>query len=282
GRSVGEVFRVVFAVADLALAGLDHGGRGEKPAVDEFGDVAFADQPAQVHVEFVQAGLVLGGERGSRLGGLLAFGGRGAGRLLQAEVFGGQFALANHRMRLDEADEFADAVGEDLAGRAEFALHGADVADALGAFFEDGEAFATEASAQGVGGVERELLLAFELTFDGAADFAGGQGVEQASGDAEGLDRAHDLTAGVLQQVGAGGFDRGEGRGVGGRGGLGRDFGDFGSFRRRGGFGGFRRRGGFRYFRRGGGLRGLGGFVDRGSCGVGRGFHGGFRRPGFF
>src|SRR5690606_28888993 len=122
----------------------------------------------------------------------------------------------------------------------------------------------------------------FELTFDSAADFAGGQGFEQASGVAEGFDRTHDVTASVLQQGVAVSFDRDEWWGVGGRRRLMLDFCNFGSFRRRGGFGGFRRRGGFRYFRRGGGLRGLGGFVDRGSCGVGRGFHGGFRRPGFF
>src|SRR5581483_4560581 len=129
-------------------------------------------------------------------------------RQSEAEEFFGQLAGPDHRMGLDEVDERADALGKGLAGDAEFALHRADVAHALGAFLENGETLTTESPAEAIGGVERKTALAFELALDGAADFAGREKLERFAVKTGMLDRTEDLFAGLGKEVGPGFLQR--------------------------------------------------------------------------
>ncbi|MDR1284055.1 MAG: hypothetical protein LBK99_25055 [Opitutaceae bacterium] len=110
-------------------------------------------------------------------------------------------------MFLNVADKAVDRIGKGLAGDAKFPFHGAYVADAFGAFFEDRESFATETAAECVGGIERETALFFQISFECAADFSLRQRFEQASGESELAGGAEYFLAGMGEQVLAGVFE---------------------------------------------------------------------------
>ena len=180
GRRFGEVFRIVLSGFDLAFTGLDHRGRRVERAVDELGDVTFAHEPRQIALQTGEFIALLDGERvlDGRGRGLAGRHRRSGRRGRDVEEFATEFAGFDHRVRFDERDERADAVGERLARNAEFPFHGAHVADALRAFLEDREMFAAKTTAERVGRIERETTLTLERAFDGVANLAGGQELE--------------------------------------------------------------------------------------------------------
>ena len=173
---------------DFFLAGLGHRRRRKEPSVDKLSHVAFTHEPHQIALQADDLGALLSRQRWldrccdrDRLRGLRSFsrGGhwhrRDLGRLdrhRDAEKLLSQFARANHRMTLDERDERTDAVGKGLTGHPELALDRANVGNALRALFKDREMLAAQATAQRIGGIERELPLALERAFDSTTDLS--------------------------------------------------------------------------------------------------------------
>ena len=115
-------------------------------------------------------------------------------------------------MTLDERDERTDAVGKGLTGHPELALDRANVGNALRALFKDREMLTAQATAQRIGGIERELPLALERAFDGTTDLSRRHRLGDFTVETSGLSRAHDFVAGLGQQVDTGILQRIEAR----------------------------------------------------------------------
>ena len=219
-RNLREVLGIMLLDLDFFLAGLNHRRRRKESSIDKFSHVAFTHQPHQIALQADELGALLDRQRRLNRGRRPFSGGgrwhrRGIGRLdrhRNTEKLRRQLARANHRMTLDERDERTNAVGKGLAGHPELALDRANVGNALRAFLKDREMLTAQATAQRIGGVERELPLALERAFDGTTDFSRRHRLGNFTVETSGLSRAHDFVAGLGEQEGACIFQRIEAR----------------------------------------------------------------------